>query len=109
MADFLRVNEKAALKDLLRALLSAEGLIIYVDIPTGSKLWNLKSLRLIRRAGIETGKKIVMVSASRVSRIRAQQAGLTAVSEEQIFKGSGPKIKKEASSVTKKKLSSEES
>lgn len=91
MASILRLKHETTLKELLRALLSMQGKVVYVYIPDNSSLWQPKSLRLIRRAGIETKKKVVIVSNSRVGRIKAEKAGLTAVTEDQIYKGSAAK------------------
>ena len=85
MAEYIRVNEKAALKELLRALLNASGPVVYLSLPNRSALWEAKPLRLIRRAGIETQKRIVIVTSSRVGQIRAREAGLTVVGEQELL------------------------
>ena len=84
MADFVRVNASASLKEVLRAVLSAKGRVVYIDIADGSTLWELKSLRLLRRAGLETEKKLVVVSGTRINRIKATQAGLAAASPDEL-------------------------
>ena len=87
MADLVRLKSNHTLKALLSALGKSKELIIYLEIPSGSTLWETKNLRLIRRAGIELKKKLVLITSGRVSKIRAEQAGLTVVSPENIFQG----------------------
>ncbi len=87
MADFIRVKSKGTLKELLQALIHSRSQVVYIEIPTGSSLWQTKPLRLVRRAGLETGKRVVLVTNTRIGSIRARDAGLTSVSEEELRNG----------------------
>lgn len=82
MANLIRLKNEDTLRELLDAMLDLREKIIYIDIPLASAIWQPEALRLLRRAGREADKKIVVVSSNRVGRIRAEQAGLTALTPE---------------------------
>ena len=87
MADYIRLNSKNTLRDVLHFLEKSEESSVYIEIPARSSLWDLKNLRLLRRAGKESEKKIVVVTGGRVDTIRAEKAGLLTVSPDKLFKG----------------------
>lgn len=79
MANLIRLKNEDTLRDLLDLLIGLSEKIVYIEIPLDSVVWQPEALRLLRRAGREAEKKIVIVSGNRVGRIRAEQAGLTAL------------------------------
>lgn len=79
MANLIRLKNEDTLRDLLDLLIGLPEKIVYIEIPLDSVVWQPEALRLLRRAGREAEKKIVIVSGNRVGRIRAEQAGLTAL------------------------------